>query len=129
MSFLLQITCLLSSVLLFSLGVYGLTRMENNYNPIWYMRKTSYFRQYAETYSDLFPQNGEHVQVFVGGIKYWNHLEAMRNITNVLEFDQHIRNGSIKFWFTEFYYAFCYGIKVFIFEQKKICLITLVISS
>lgn len=104
-----QIIVLLASVLLFSLGVYGLTQMENNYNPIWYMRKTSYFRQYAEAYSDLFPQNGEHVQVFIGRIKYWNHLEAMRNITNVLESDQHIRDGSIKFWFSEFYNTFCYG--------------------
>ena len=55
-----------STLALFGAGIYGVTQLELNYNPIWYLRESSYQRQFYEAMVTYFPNDGEKVSVYIG---------------------------------------------------------------
>ena len=51
---------------LFGGGIYGMTQLETDYNPVWYMRESSYQQHFYIALGHYFPESGERVQVYVG---------------------------------------------------------------
>ncbi len=47
-------------------GIYGLTEIEAYYDPIMYMRPTSYPRQFFDALEKYFPGDGVRAHVYVG---------------------------------------------------------------
>ncbi len=89
------------------MGIYGVTQIETNYSSIWYLRKSSYQSIFYSTLKKYFPDSGERVHIYVGDIKYWEHLEAMDDIYWVMANSSYIRNGTVSYWFHDFYGAYC----------------------
>jgi hypothetical protein len=50
----------------FGFGVYGVLNIQLNYDSIWYMDQKSYQTKYYKTLQQVFPENGERVEVYVG---------------------------------------------------------------
>ena len=92
---------------IFGCGVYGTTQIETDFNPIWYMRKSSYQSHFYSEMTEYFPENGERVQVYVGNIQYWDHIPEMLAIEEGIAQSSHLREGSIRYWFRDFYYSKC----------------------
>ncbi|TRY79298.1 hypothetical protein TCAL_08847, partial [Tigriopus californicus] len=102
-----QILVIIIVLTAFGAGVYGITQMKLDYNSIWYMRKNSYQVGFYDATARLFPDNGERVQVYIGQIKYWVHLESLLKVKDTLDGNSYIREGSIQYWFDTFYHDFC----------------------
>jgi hypothetical protein len=47
--------------------------------------------------------------IFIGEIKYWDHLDEMESIYEVMTNSSYIRDGSISYWFHDFYNDCCLG--------------------
>ena len=92
---------------IFGVGLYGTTQIETNYNPVWYTRKSSYQYKFYNEMERYFPDMGERVQVYVGKIKYWEHLDALLRMEEVIRGAGHVRPGSVSFWFKEFHEMYC----------------------
>lgn len=43
----------------------------------------------------------------IGDIPYWNHLPEMLEIESVIANSSHVRDGSIRYWFTDYYNDKC----------------------
>lgn len=54
------------------LGAYGVFNIELNYDSIWYMDQKSYQTKYFKALQNVFPENGERVEVYVG--ECWSSL-------------------------------------------------------
>lgn len=102
-----QISVIVIVLVAFGSGIYGITQMKLDYNSIWYMRKSSYQVGFYDATARLFPDNGERVQVYIGQIDYWNHLESLLKVKETLNENAYIREGSIQYWFDTFYNDFC----------------------
>ena len=62
----LQITIVLYTLGLFGVGLYGVTQMKSEYDPVTYMDALSYQRRYFDALEIYFPDAGERVEVYIG---------------------------------------------------------------
>ena len=62
----LQIFLIIVTLTAFGFGVYGVTKIETDYDSIWYMEQDSYQTHFYSTMTKLFPENGERVEIYVG---------------------------------------------------------------
>ena len=62
------------------------------HSSIWYLRKSSYQSHFYKALSEHFPDSGERVMVYVGGVRYWEHGGEMRRIQAVMDDSDYIRN-------------------------------------
>ena len=51
---------------MFGIALYGCTQLETNYDPALYMSQNSYQARFYHTQMDLFPGNGERIDIFIG---------------------------------------------------------------
>ena len=65
------------------------------HSSIWYLRKSSYQSHFYKALSEDFPDSGERVMVYVGGVRYWEHIDEMRRIQAVLDDSDYIRDSSV----------------------------------
>ena len=50
----------------FGFGLYGVTQMKSEYDPVLYMDAWSYQRKYFDTLEKYFPEAGERVEIYIG---------------------------------------------------------------
>ena len=62
----LQITIVLYTLGLFGVGLYGVTQMKSEYDPVTYMDALSYQRRYFDALEKYFPDAGERVEIYIG---------------------------------------------------------------
>ena len=48
------------------MGLYGVTQMESEYDPVTYMDAWSYQRRYFAALETYFPEAGERVEIYIG---------------------------------------------------------------
>ena len=68
-------------------------------SSIWYLRKSSYQSHFYRALSSHFPDSGERVMVYVGRIRYWDHLAEMGKIQAVLDDSDYIRYGHFNLFY------------------------------
>ena len=88
-------------------GIYGVLNIEVNYDSIWYMDKDSYQAKYYNSLMELFPGQGERVEVYIGNIPYWHYADEMLKIGQILRNDSYIRPDSVEFWYPTFHQDCC----------------------
>ena len=88
-------------------GIYGVLNIEVNYDSIWYMDKDSYQAKYYNSLMELFPGQGERVEVYIGNIPYWHYADEMLKIDQILRNDSYIRPDSVEFWYPTFHQDCC----------------------
>ncbi len=52
--------------IVFAMGVYGVTQIKSDFDPVWYMRNGTYQQRFYSAVGDYFPGSGEKVDIFVG---------------------------------------------------------------
>ena len=48
------------------MGLYGVTQMKSEYDPVTYMDALSYQRRYFDALEKYFPDAGERVEIYIG---------------------------------------------------------------
>ena len=61
-----QVVVLVVTLAMFGTAIYGCTKLETNYNPVLYMNQNSYQVSFYHTQANLFPNDGERIDIFVG---------------------------------------------------------------
>ena len=61
-----QIIVVITTLSLFGVGLYGVTQMESQYDPVTYMDALSYQRRYFDALQEYFPEAGERVEIYIG---------------------------------------------------------------
>ena len=56
--------------MLFGFGMYGVSKMESEYDPVIYMDARSYQRRYFNALETYFPEAGERVEIYIGNLKH-----------------------------------------------------------
>ena len=117
---------------MFGTAIYGCTKLETNYDPVLYMNQNSYQVSFYHTQANLFPNDGERIDIFVGksfsivlclpiaraplsivkthfaptgNISYIsrNNAAGLLQIKEGITGLSSVRSGSFDFWYTKFY--------------------------
>jgi predicted RND superfamily exporter protein len=86
-----MIVVLLTAAALTAGGVYGLTQLEQKFDPIWFLPPSSYIAKWYSANAAYFPSEGESVVVYFTGIDWRSEAtrigeleEALRNETSIV---------------------------------------------
>ena len=66
--------------MLFGFGMYGVSKMESEYDPVIYMDARSYQRRYFNSLETYFPEAGERVEIYIGSLKHMIIYDSHPNI-------------------------------------------------
>ena len=69
--------------MLFGFGMYGVSKMESEYDPVIYMDARSYQRRYFNSLETYFPEAGERVEIYIGDLKHMIIYNPHPNITKI----------------------------------------------
>ncbi|XP_040572167.1 patched domain-containing protein 3 isoform X2 [Lepeophtheirus salmonis] len=88
------------SLLVFGFGIFGTFNIQQDYDPITYMRQNSYQVKFIEAKNRLYPEFGDIVDIYVGNIPYWENIQEMKQIDSLVNNCQYVRTGSHSlYWF------------------------------
>ena len=60
--------------------MYGVSKMESEYDPVIYMDARSYQRRYFNSLETYFPEAGERVEIYIGSLKHMIIYDSHPNI-------------------------------------------------
>ena len=60
----------MTTLVLFGFGMYGVSKIESEYDPVIYMDERSYQRRYFNALETYFPEAGERVEIYIGNLKH-----------------------------------------------------------
>ncbi len=92
---------------LFGMGAFGVYNLEADYNSVWYMRENSYQKRFFEQSWEYFPEFGERVHVYVGDVPFWEHIDELKAMSDVMHNTTSVNEDSLVFWFPDFYDDWC----------------------
>ena len=70
----------MTTLVLFGFGMYGVSKMESEYDPVIYMDARSYQRRYFNSLETYFPEAGERVEIYIGSLKHMIIYDSHPNI-------------------------------------------------
>ena len=63
--------------------MYGVSKMESEYDPVIYMDARSYQRRYFNSLETYFPEAGERVEIYIGNLKCMIIYNSHPNIITI----------------------------------------------
>ena len=63
--------------------MYGVSKMESEYDPVIYMDARSYQRRYFNSLETYFPEAGERVEIYIGSLKHMIIYDSHPNIPKI----------------------------------------------
>ena len=63
--------------------MYGVSKMESEYDPVIYMDARSYQRRYFNSLETYFPEAGERVEIYIGNLKHMIKYNRHHNIPKI----------------------------------------------
>ena len=70
----------MTTLVLFGFGMYGVSKIESEYDPVIYMDERSYQRRYFNALETYFPEAGERVEIYIGSLKHMIIYDSHPNI-------------------------------------------------
>ena len=98
---------ILVTLVMFGIGVYGVTLIRLDYDSMQYMDQQSYQTSYFKTVKEVFPEHGERVEVYIGQVNYSASADKLLNIEHVLKDSPYVRTDSIQYWYPRFHKDCC----------------------
>ena len=82
--------------------MYGVSKMESEYDPVIYMDARSYQRRYFNSLETYFPEAGERVEIYIGNLKcmiiYNSHLNKPKSQFIIITALCYLLAGNIEYW-------------------------------
>jgi len=103
----MKITIVFYTLGVFGVGLYGVTQMKSEYDPVTYMDALSYQRRYFDALEKYFPDAGERVEIYIGDIEYWKFDEQLMKLQDEISNNPSVRNDSLNYWYTPFQLNCC----------------------
>ena len=70
----------MTTLVLFGFGMYGVSKIESEYDPVIYMDARSYQRRYFNSLETYFPEAGERVEIYLGNLRFMTIYNLHHNI-------------------------------------------------
>ena len=84
-----------------SVGVWGLTMLRQEFNPVWFIPQESYLAQWFHANEKYFPKEGETVKINIAQIDYSNELPKLDALVSRLEEETSILTN-VDSWYRKF---------------------------
>ncbi|XP_023328081.1 Niemann-Pick C1 protein [Eurytemora carolleeae] len=96
-----QAFVLIATAVLGGFGIYGLSELKQEFNPIKFIPPESYLAGWFHANTEYFPKEGERVIVNIGDIDYNNELHKLENLVGALVNETEILSA-VDSWYLEF---------------------------
>ena len=83
-NFFFQVLVLVLTATAFGLNTWGSVLMRQEFNPLWFIPKSTYLSQYFSALSDFYPSNGEMANIYVKTTNIHQQLADIDGLVNTL---------------------------------------------
>ena len=84
-----------------SVGVLGLTRLRQEFNPVWFIPPESYLAKWFAANEYYFPREGETVKINIAQVDFSEELPKIESLVARLEEETEILSN-VDSWYTKF---------------------------
>ncbi|PNF38055.1 hypothetical protein B7P43_G02357 [Cryptotermes secundus] len=98
-----KVCVLIGTLLLFSVNVWLVLKVEQKFDPMWYLNSESYPMKYNNKLTEHFPEYGKRAGIYLGSeINYFTDKDKLYELYNRLERNPYINKGTLDFWYIKF---------------------------
>ena len=83
------------------LNIWGSVLMRQEFNPLWFIPKSTYLAQYFDTLDNYYPNTGELATVYVKTSNLYEHMDHLDGLISSLRNETELI-GSVDDWFGGF---------------------------
>ena len=96
-----KISVLLVTAGLAACGVWGLTQLRQEFNPVWFIPPESYLSKWFAANEQFFPKEGETVKINIAQVDFSEELPKIESLVARLEEETEILS-KVDSWYTKF---------------------------
>ena len=97
-----KVLVLLVTLAIVGVSTWGVFQLEQEFDPAWYLKPSSYQSEYLNAMKHHFPLSGDRATIYTGKIDYIGQRHQLNQMTELLRTDPFIHSPSITFWYEEF---------------------------
>lgn len=98
-----KVCIVVGTLLVFTLNVWFVLKVEQKFDPMWYLNSESYPMQYNNKLNEHFPEYGKRAGIYLGGgINYFTDKDKLCDLYARLERNPYINQGTLDFWYIKF---------------------------
>ncbi|XP_021925965.1 Niemann-Pick C1 protein-like isoform X2 [Zootermopsis nevadensis] len=98
-----KVCIIIGTLLLFGLNVWFVLKVEQKFDPMWYLNSESYPIQYNNKLNEHFPEYGKRAGIYLGSeINYFRDKDKLYELYTRLENNPYINKGTLDFWYIKF---------------------------
>ncbi|XP_011308362.1 patched domain-containing protein 3 isoform X2 [Fopius arisanus] len=90
------------AALLLGLNVWGICRLDRNFEPLLYLNQESYPIEFSEKLFELFPNYGRRADIYFDSVDYCEDREALGEMIKALENNSYVNKRTLNSWFTRY---------------------------
>ncbi|XP_063234405.1 patched domain-containing protein 3-like isoform X2 [Bacillus rossius redtenbacheri] len=97
-----KIVICLIALALFSINLWNVFQVEQNFDPMLYLSPSSYPLKYSGKLNQYFPEFGQRAGVYLGEINYFKEKENLDKLYMLLKNDPYINSDTVDFWYAAY---------------------------
>ncbi|XP_075243200.1 patched domain-containing protein 3-like isoform X2 [Convolutriloba macropyga] len=100
---LFKIVAVVATLAFLAVGVIGVTKQRQEFDPTWMIPEESYLTDYMEVSEKYFPKRGYPANLYFGELDYFSNLTKLLQLSQDLKNLWCVNGASVQFWLPGFY--------------------------
>ncbi|XP_012277603.1 patched domain-containing protein 3 [Orussus abietinus] len=97
-----KVSMLVLSTCILGFNILGLLKLEQNFDPLWYLNKDSYPIEFNDKLMEYFPQYGKRAALYMTGVDYYEDRNELIKLMHSLRENPYINSHTVDSWFEEY---------------------------
>ena len=98
----IKIFILFSTFFIVGVNLLGIFRLEQNFDPLWYLNQESYPIKFNDKLIEYFPKYGKRSAIYLAGIDYYEDRNALFELVETLHKNPYVNNRTMDPWFVAY---------------------------
>jgi hypothetical protein len=85
LNFFMQVLVLITTILLSSIGVFGLANLRQDFDPTWLLPSQSYLAKFMNASRIFYPSDGYPISIYISNVSHSAHLKDIASLVERVE--------------------------------------------